>query len=125
MTYQRLTAPVQLDAISALLDALETCHVCGGTLHLEDVEPTHCEDCSSYCEDHEEPACAPMYLLVRNARAENTALRAELRHWLEEIAGTPPEALWQMQDDRLRYVEIQIAKKDYEAARKRLEELNA
>ena len=56
MTYQRLTAPVQLDAISALLDALETCHVCGGTLHLEDVEPTHCEDCSSYCEDHEEPA---------------------------------------------------------------------
>ena len=60
---------------------------------------------------------------IAELNAENAALRAELRHWLEEIAGTPPEALWQMQDDRLRYVEIQIAKKDYEAARKRLEEL--
>ena len=124
MTYQRLTAPVQLDAISALLDALETCHVCGGTLHLEDVEPTHCEDCSSYCEDHEEPACAPMYLLVRNARAENTALRAELRHWLEEIAGTPPEALFEMRHPKIPCVTVRVDKADYAAARKRLEELH-
>jgi len=54
--------------IQKLLDALETCHVCKGKLHLEDVEPTHCEDCSWDCEDHAEPACEPLYVLVRKAR---------------------------------------------------------
>lgn len=112
-----------MNAIDKLLDALETCHICGGTLHLEDVEPTHCEDCSSDCEEHEAPDCEPMYMLVRNARSENTALRAGLVRWLEAFAGTPPEALWELRELRMRQVSIQVDKKDYEAARKRLEEL--
>lgn len=55
------------------LDALDTCHVCGGKLHLEDREPTHCEDCSAHCEDHEEPECDSIF--VQHNRVRN-ALRA-------------------------------------------------
>lgn len=54
--------------IQKLLDALETCHICKGKLHLEDVEPTCCENCSGDCEEHDGPACEPLYVLVWKAR---------------------------------------------------------
>jgi len=57
-----------LEAISALLDAMETCHVCQGTLSLDDVEPTHCENCSWDCDEHPEPGCIPLYVLHLNAK---------------------------------------------------------
>lgn len=55
--------------------------------------------------------------------AENAALRAELVRWLEAFAGTPPEALFEMRHPKIPCVMVQVDKKDYEAARKRLEEL--
>lgn len=60
---------------------------------------------------------------VERLEAKYAQLLAELREALLEIAGTPPEELWQMADDRMKYMEIQVDKKDYAAARKRLEEL--
>jgi predicted RNase H-like nuclease (RuvC/YqgF family) len=68
--------------------------------------------------------CSVVVEAVKRLNSENAALRAELREALLEIAGTPPEALWEMEEHRLDYVTIQVDKKDYEAARKRLEELN-
>ena len=56
--------------------------------------------------------------------AENAALRTELVRWLEEIAGAPPEAMWESRYSSIKYVGIRVGKKDYEAARKRLEELH-
>lgn len=54
--------------IEALLDAMETCHVCQGALALDDVEPTHCENCSSCCDEHDAPECTQMFQLHREAR---------------------------------------------------------
>jgi len=39
-----------------LVYALQTCHICKCVV-LVDEGPIHCEDCSSDCEDHEEPNC--------------------------------------------------------------------
>lgn len=65
------------EAIKKLLDALETCHICGGLLSLDDVEPTHCENCCGDCE-HDEPNCDPLYVMHRAARNEVAALEAAL-----------------------------------------------
>lgn len=51
-------APDLLDAVEALVDAMETCHQCKGTLTFDDVDPAHCEDCSCDCDNHDEPPCA-------------------------------------------------------------------
>ena len=75
-----------MSAISKLLDALETCHVCQGILHLEDHEPTHCEDCSWDCEEHEEPACTPIYQLHAAARRELFSMQAEIERLRAEVA---------------------------------------
>jgi hypothetical protein len=48
--------------LAELLSALETCHICKGLLIVED-GPMHCEDCSSDCEDHEEPVCESLYVI--------------------------------------------------------------
>ena len=66
----------QLDAISALLDAMETCHICQGVLGLDDMEPAHCEDCSWDCDEHEEPECIPLYVLHHRAKRAVAAMRA-------------------------------------------------
>lgn len=63
-----MTTSEALTHITALLDALETCHICCGTLALDDVGPTHCENCSSDCDEHEAPACAPLSQLHSEAR---------------------------------------------------------
>lgn len=63
-----MTTSEALTRINALLDALETCHICGGTLTLDDVEPTHCENCSSHCDEHEAPECVPLSQLHSEAR---------------------------------------------------------
>ena len=54
---------------TALLDAMETCHICQGVLSLDDIGPTHCENCSGDCDDHEAPECKPIYVLCRNLRS--------------------------------------------------------
>ena len=61
-----------------LLDTLETCHVCHGSLHLEDVEPTHCEDCSVDCEDHKGPPCEPLYATLLRAQRALYAIKERL-----------------------------------------------
>ena len=55
--------------------------------------------------------------------AENAALRTELVRWLEAFAGTPPETLFEMRHPKIPCVMVQVDKTNYEAARKRLEEL--
>ena len=45
-----------LSAAKALVDAMETCHICLGTI-LVDEDPVHCEDCSFDCDEHQLPAC--------------------------------------------------------------------
>lgn len=47
-----------LASLSALVSFLETCHICGGVLHLEDAGPTYCENCSSDCEEHDGESCS-------------------------------------------------------------------
>lgn len=51
-----------------LLDAMETCHICGGLIALDECNPTHCENCSSDCEEHEEPECVLIHVLHDNLR---------------------------------------------------------
>lgn len=63
-----------LAKITALLDAIETCHICGGTLALDDVEPTHCENCSSDCDYHDAPDCVLLSHLHQEARRALVAL---------------------------------------------------
>ena len=57
-----------LKDIEALLHAMETCHVCKGTLYLAEIEPAHCEDCSWDCDDHPEPECTPLWTLHAKAK---------------------------------------------------------
>lgn len=85
--------------IATLLDSMETCHLCKGKLHLEDNEPTHCENCSWDCEEHEGSACEPLYALHGNARSELKALHARIadleaqvaEHGVREL--TPPKPI--------------------------------
>ena len=60
---------------SALVSALNTCHVCAGEVCLDTTEPTHCEDCSADCECHEEDECVPIYVLVDKVSAAIRAAR--------------------------------------------------
>jgi hypothetical protein len=55
-------------AANALLGAMETCHICKGTLVIEAV-PAHCEDCPGDCDEHPEPDCTPIYVLHQELRA--------------------------------------------------------
>ncbi len=84
--------PDGAQAIVALLDALETCHICKGVLSLDDGSPTHCENCSWDCDEHDEPECVPLYVLHRNARQaiadlqhQLAAIKAELARALEGL----------------------------------------
>ena len=61
----------------ALVDALETCHVCAGEVCIDTTEPTHCEDCSADCERHKGDECVPVYVLVNKVRAAIRAARGE------------------------------------------------
>ncbi len=82
--------------IAQLLDALETCHICGGILHLEDWTPTHCENCSWDCDEHEEPQCSPLWKLHRDARAalgDKDARIAELEAEVARLTGLYQGAL--------------------------------
>lgn len=68
-----------LDAAKELLDVMETCHICEGALLLEE-SPIHCENCSSYCDNHAEPECKPIYVL-------HDALRRKLKELSHEQSG--------------------------------------
>ncbi len=57
----------EIAAIRKLLTALETCHVCGGAMAMDDVEPTHCENCSGDCDEHWGEACAPLFVMHHDA----------------------------------------------------------
>jgi hypothetical protein len=50
------------EAASALLEAMETCHHCKGSVLVEE-GPTHCENCSYDCADHEPPSCVGIDVL--------------------------------------------------------------
>ena len=66
------TLKAAVEAARALLDAMDTCHICHSKLCLDGIEATHCEDCSYDCDEHEEPACTPIYVLHQRARAALT-----------------------------------------------------
>jgi len=51
-----------VEVAQSLVDAMETCHECKGTVLVEE-QPTHCEDCSAYCEEHEGAECPTIYSL--------------------------------------------------------------
>ena len=76
--------PDALKRIEELLDAMETCHMCGGVLSLDDVEPTHCENCSGDCDGHDEPKCVPLYFLHSQAKRALRLLKKELREETHE-----------------------------------------
>lgn len=60
-----------------LVDAMETCHACSGTV-LVDEEMIHCEDCPSGCEHHDPPDCPTLYdlhLRLKNALKSERALK--------------------------------------------------
>ena len=65
-------------ASSALVCALDTCHVCAGEVCLDTTEPTHCEDCSADCECHEGDECVPIYVLVDKVSAAIRAARGKV-----------------------------------------------
>jgi hypothetical protein len=63
----------------ALVDGMETCHECKGTV-LVDEYPVHCEDCTSLCDHHEGAECATIYglhLALKRALLTDAALGGE------------------------------------------------
>ena len=57
------------EAAQILVDAMETCHICSGTLLVDD-GPAHCENCSGDCDDHDLPNCRSIeYLHSKLKRA--------------------------------------------------------
>jgi hypothetical protein len=54
-------------ASKELVDVMETCHICGGNVLVDD-GPVHCEDCSYDCENHDEPECTSIYDLHRKLK---------------------------------------------------------
>ena len=72
---ERPDSPVE-KAAQALVEAMETCHICKCSLAIDD-GPAHCEDCSGDCDDHDEPDCPTLYSLHRALiRALAAALEA-------------------------------------------------
>ena len=67
------------EAGAALLDAMEYCHNCGGQIALDEADSTHCENCSWDCDQHDEPACTPIYVLHDRLRKALAALDGEVR----------------------------------------------
>jgi len=65
---QRPADPAWISAAQALVDAMETCHQCRGTV-LVDHGPVHCEDCSYDCDNHDYPECESIYELHRRLKA--------------------------------------------------------
>jgi hypothetical protein len=66
-------------AAKALVLAMETCHICSGTVLLDEW-PVHCEDCSADCEEHEPPDCPTIQSL-------HAALKKALSTSKQEISG--------------------------------------
>jgi hypothetical protein len=63
MTQEEKTAYLNLlNAADALVTTAETCHICQGTLLVEE-GPAHCEDCSWDCDEHEQPDCLGLDVL--------------------------------------------------------------
>ena len=62
-------------AAQTLADGMETCHVCRGTVLVEE-GAVNCEDCSACCDDHEEPECPTLYDLHLDLKRKLAAYRA-------------------------------------------------
>lgn len=69
-----MTREAAIEAIEALLDGMEYCHVCENAVLIQE-HPTHCEDCPPFCDDHEEPNCVPLCDLHARARKALEVLR--------------------------------------------------
>lgn len=65
-----------LEASSALVNTMETCHICKATVLMES-GPIHCEDCSYDCENHEDPGCPELYDLHLHLKAVIAKVKAE------------------------------------------------
>jgi hypothetical protein len=59
----------------AMVDAMGRCHICCGSLIVED-GPAYCEDCSGDCDEHEGPACPTIYELHETLSAVLAAPQA-------------------------------------------------
>lgn len=74
----RTRPPSSVEAAArALVDAMDTCHICKGELAIDD-GPSHCEDCSGDCDDHEEPECPTIYNLHLALKRTLNSLAAAL-----------------------------------------------
>lgn len=63
------------ESAQLLLEALETCHICKGSL-IPSETPSYCENCSWDCDDHDEPVCVPINVLHENLRRALSQLPA-------------------------------------------------
>ena len=75
------------NAAQALVDGMETCHQCKGTV-LVDEQPVHCEDCSSDCDNHEGAECPTIYglhLQLKTLLAERTPATAPAPQSTEDV----------------------------------------
>lgn len=67
----------------ALVSGMDTCHICLAML-IVDGGLARCEDCSSDCEDHEEPNCSCASLKVLHGNLKAALASDAGRQWLEE-----------------------------------------
>jgi hypothetical protein len=72
-----------IEAVTALLDAMETCHICKGALIVQE-EPPHCENCSGDCDDHDEPNCPTI-------QSRHADLRRRLKRLAASVLNTGAE----------------------------------
>ena len=63
-----------VEAAEDFLSGIDTCHVCGAALMLLE-GPAYCSDCSSDCQDHDEPECGELRPKHQRLRAALAAYR--------------------------------------------------
>jgi hypothetical protein len=75
----RLAAAKKLaEDAEALVDTMETCHICKGTIMVGDPkgDGVHCEDCTGDCDSHDEPNCHSVESLHTNVKRALAAYNA-------------------------------------------------
>lgn len=78
--------------IQEFLESTETCHICQGVLSLDDVGPTHCENCSWDCDEHDGPECPTVQSQHQQAKRSIAALKERMEQ-AERISGELLRAL--------------------------------
>lgn len=76
-------------AAIALVEAMETCHICQGTVLVSE-QATNCENCSWDCDEHDGPSCPSIYVLHDRLKVALSALPKDVKPEPKPLPIAPP-----------------------------------